>query len=207
MILYRAANLWLRFAEAANHDGRDRLAMSYINHGVSNTWQPNWPAAVPTDVTNYEQSTDPSGRIDPLTGKPVVDVAPYYFDGRMGTYPYYRSLYNRNVGVRARVGSMNVAIDSTRSFNMAVKPRVVTNPVNLVNDTEDLIITESGLETAFEGNRWGDLLRIALRRQATDPNYLANKIGAKFDAAHSPDAGAVKSKLANPANWFLPFKW
>jgi hypothetical protein len=207
MILYRAANLWLRFAEAADHDGRDRLAMSCINLGVSNTWQPNWPAAAPTDVTNYEQSTDPSGRIDPLTGKPAFDVAPYYFDGRMGTYPYYRSLYYRNVGVRARVGDMNVAIDSTRSFNMAVKPRVVTNPVNLINDTEDLIIAESGLETAFEGNRWGDLLRIALRRQATDPNYLANKIGAKFDAAHSADAGTVRAKLANPANWYLPFKW
>jgi hypothetical protein len=199
MILYRAANLYLRYAEAANHDGRDRLAMAFVNLGISNTWQPNWPAAAPTDVTNFEQSKNP------VTGQ--NDVAPYYFDGRMGTYPYYRSLYYRNVGCRARVGSMNVAIDSTRSFNMSVTPRVVTNPVNLVNDTEDLIIAESGLETAFEGNRWGDLLRIALRRQATDPNYLANKIGAKFDAAHSPDAGAVKSKLANPANWFLPFKW
>jgi hypothetical protein len=202
MILYRAANLYLRFSEAANHDGRSRLAMAFINLGISNTWQPNWPAGAPTDVTPFEQS------MDPVTGQ--FETAPYYFDGRMGTYPYYRSLWYRNVGVRARVGSMNVAVDSTRSFNMTGAlgtPRPLTNPTNLMNDTEDLIIAESGLETAFEGNRWGDLLRIALRRQGTDPNYLANKIGAKFDAAHSPDAGAVKAKLANPANWYLPFKW
>jgi hypothetical protein len=210
MILYRAANLWLRYAEAANHDGRDRLAMSFINNGISTTWQPNWPAAAPTDVTNYEQSTDPTGRIDPTTGVAAFDVAPYYFDGRNGTYPYYRSLYYRNVGVRSRAGDMKVAVDSTRSFNMTgalgtVRP--IINKTNLINDTEDLIIAESGLETAFEGNRWGDLLRIAMRRQATDPNYLANKIGAKFDAAHSADAGTVRAKLANPANWFLPFKW
>ena len=210
MILYRAANLWLRFAEAANHDGRDRLAMSCINLGISSTWQPNWPAAAPTDVTNYEQSTDPGGRINPLTGTPAFDVAPYYFDGRNGTYPYYRSLYYRNVGIRTRAGDMRVAVDSTRSFDMTTPlgtPRVLTNRTNLVNDTEDLIIAESGLETAFEGNRWGDLLRIAIRRQATDPNYLANKIGAKFDAAHSADAGTVRAKLANPTNWYLPFKW
>jgi len=102
---------------------------------------------------------------------------------------------------------MIVVIDSTRSFNLTVSPRVLINPDNLKNDVEDLIIAESGLETAFEGNRWGDLLRIALRRQATDPNYLANKIGAKFDAAHSADAAVVRAKLADKANWYLPFKW
>jgi len=207
MILYRAANLWLRYAEAADHDGRDRLAMSFINTGIPNTYNPNYPAAAPADATNYLQSTDPSGRIDPNTGAPAYDVAPYYFDGRIGTYPLYRMLWYRNIGVRQRVSAMSVFVDSTRSFNMAVKPRVVTNPVNLINDTEDLIIAESGLETAFEGNRWGDLLRIALRRQATDPNYLANKIGAKFDAAGSSQAGAIRAKLADPANWYLPFKW
>jgi hypothetical protein len=84
---------------------------------------------------------------------------------------------------------------------------VLTNRANLTDDMDDLLIAESGLETAFEGNRWGDLLRIALRRQATDPNYLANKIGAKFDAAHSADAAAVRAKLSDKANWYLPFRW
>ena len=53
------------------------------------------------------------------------------------------------------------------------------------------------------------VLRIALRRKATDPNYLANRIGAKFDAANNSESiGAdVKLKLANPDNWYLPFKW
>jgi hypothetical protein len=50
-------------------------------------------------------------------------------------------------------------------------------------------------------------LRIALRRKASDPNYLANKIGAKFDAAGSAEAATVRAKLSNEANWYLPFKW
>src|SRR5690606_20251082 len=72
---------------------------------------------------------------------------------------------------------------------------------------EDLLIEEAALELAFEGNRWQDLLRIALRRKATQPNYLADKIAAKFEAkGDGAGATAVRAKLANEANWYLPFK-
>ena len=63
------------------------------------------------------------------------------------------------------------------------------------------------MELAYEGYRWPDLLRVALRRYATDPNWLANKIGAKFDASGSGDGATVRARLANKANWYLPFKW
>jgi hypothetical protein len=89
---------------------------------------------------------------------------------------------------------------------MTVRPRTYTNEPGLTLAVENFIIEESALELAFEGNRWGDLLRFALRRQATEPNFLADKIGAKFDASGSPEAGAVKARLADPANWYLPFK-
>jgi hypothetical protein len=66
---------------------------------------------------------------------------------------------------------------------------------------------EEALETAFEGYRWQDLLRIALRRQSTDPNYLADKIATKFEAAgDGASAALVRSRLANKENWYLPFK-
>ena len=201
VILYRGANLFLRFSEAANHDGRDRIAYSFLNNGIVANFDNNPGGGNSRDVTNTQQTRFG----DYLTGP--YETPPYYFDARVGDFPQYRNTWYRNIGVRSRASNMNVAVDSTRSFNMSVTPRVVTNRVNLINDMDDLLIAESGLETAFEGNRWSDLLRIALRRQATDPNYLANKIGAKFDAAHSADAGAVKAKLADPANWYLPFRW
>jgi len=197
-ILYRAASLWLHFAEAANRDGRDKLALAFINNGVNYSFDPT-PGVAGRDVTNIQVSTNPT------TGLP--DSPPYDFDARNGEIPRYRSDWYRQIGLRSRMGDMQAVIDSTRSFNMTALPRVKTNDANLRNDVEDIIIAEAGLETAFEGNRWADLLRIALRRKATDPLYLANKIGAKFDAAHSSDAAAVKARLANPANWYLPFKW
>jgi hypothetical protein len=198
IILYRAANMFLKFAEAANHDGRHRIAFSFLNNGIVANFDNNPGAGNARDVTNTQQTRNEKTR--------ALEVPPYYFDARVGDYPQFRNGWYRNIGVRSRVSTMNVLVDSSLYFNMTVIPRLFTNEENLTIAMEDLLIAESALETAFEGNRWGDLLRIALRRQATDPNYLADKIGAKFDAAHSAEAAAVRAKLANPANWYLPFR-
>jgi hypothetical protein len=129
-----------------------------------------------------------NGQPNQYNGAP--DVYPFNFNPVKPTGgingPWYRS-----IGIRGR------AVDAKVTFDAA----------NLVTDTENKIIDEDGLELAYEGYRWADLLRIALKRYGTDPNYLANKIGAKFDAAGSPDAAAVRGRLSNKANWYLPFKW
>mgnify|MGYP001552627824 FL=1 len=77
---------------------------------------------------------------------------------------------------------------------------------------EDYLINSSALELAFEGERWPDLLRVALRREKELPGsgvaFLQAKIKAKFIAGDRPDlAASVSAKLADPKNWFLPFNW
>jgi starch-binding outer membrane protein, SusD/RagB family len=198
IILYRGATMFLKFAEAANHDGRHRIASALLNNGIRDNWDPSPGAGQLRDVTNIQQTRDEETL--------VLETAPYYFDARMGDYPQFRNGWYRNVGVRTRVSTMNALVDSALYFNMTVRPRLITDEPGLTLVLEDLLIREGALELAFEGNRWSDLLRIALRRQATDPNYLANKIGAKFDASGSPEAAAVRARLADPANWYLPFK-
>jgi len=165
-ILYRAATLHLRYAEAANLQGRNQLAGALINQGLY--------VDLPTKVSTYNG---------------VPDTYPFNFDATKGAV---NGNWYRNIGIRGR------AVDQSVAFN----------PANLTTDTENKIVDEDALEMAYEGYRWADLLRIAIRRQATDPNYLANKIGAKFDAAgNSSDAAAVRARLGNKANWYLPFKW
>jgi hypothetical protein len=187
-ILYRGGVMYMHFSEAANRDGRDKIALAFVNNGIPNV---------------YNNTANPNKTLLMQT----FDTPPYDFDARNGEIPYFRNTWYRNIGLRARAGDMNIVLDSTQYYNLNVTPRVLTNAEKLKNDIEDIIISESALETAYEGNRWGDLLRIALRRQATDPNYLANKIGAKFDAVHSGDAGVVRANLAVKANWYLPFRW
>jgi hypothetical protein len=59
------------------------------------------------------------------------------------------------------------------------------------------------LENGFEGTRWADLMRVALRRN--DPAFLADKVYAKLLKDGTPNAAAVRAKLMNKANWYLPF--
>lgn len=187
-ILYRGGVMYMHFSEAANRDGRNKIALAFVNNGIPNV---------------YNNTANP----DKTLLMQTFDTPPYDFDARNGEIPYFRNTWYRNIGLRTRAGDMNIVLDSVQYYNLNVTPRVLTNAEKLKNDIEDIIIAESALETAYEGNRWPDLLRIALRRQATDPNYLANKIGAKFDASQSGEGAAVRARLADKANWYLPFKW
>lgn len=64
---------------------------------------------------------------------------------------------------------------------------------------EDLIIDECALELAFEGTRFSDLCRVALRRG--NPDYLAERVSKR----HTGEVDEkLRSRLRNTANWFLP---
>lgn len=163
-VIYRAAVLHLRYAEAANRLDRRVLAGALVNSGIK--------AAFGTKAL--------------YNGVP--DSYPFDFNGDGGTI---RGNWYRNSGIRGR------AVNQDYPITVA----------NTVLEVEDRIMQEEALETAFEGYRWQDLLRIALRRQATEPNYLADKIAAKFEAAgDGASAALVRSRLANKENWYLPFK-
>ena len=67
---------------------------------------------------------------------------------------------------------------------------------------EDLIVDEGALEFAYEGTRFYDLMRVALRRN--NPAYLADKVYArqgedKKDVVKS----LIKSDLNNISSWYL----
>lgn len=78
-------------------------------------------------------------------------------------------------------------------------------PANLSGEeemkyVEDLIVTEMALESAFEGKRFFDLMRIALRRD--DPAYLADPVSRR---AGEKDE-AIYSRLMDTHNWYLPIQ-
>jgi hypothetical protein len=115
---------------------------------------------------------------------------PYDFDARNGETPRYRNNWYRNQGIRGRAG---------------LAPKVL--PVaDSVNNVEAMIIEENALELAYEGQRWSDLLRVAIRRN--DPSFLADKVYGKLikSGLSASAAAAARGKLQG-RNWFLPFKW
>lgn len=65
---------------------------------------------------------------------------------------------------------------------------------------EQMIIDEMGLEFLYEGKRYYDLMRVALRRN--DPAYLADAIAKRNGTMDE----TLRSKLMDKKNWFLPIK-
>jgi hypothetical protein len=67
-----------------------------------------------------------------------------------------------------------------------------------IPEVEDMIIDEMALEGAFEGYRYYDLMRVALRRD--DASYLADPVSRRQGNVDTE----LKTKLMNQKNWYLP---
>ena len=115
---------------------------------------------------------------------------PYDFDAREGDGPAFRNTWYRNIGIRGRANLKPVTLPLTDS----------------VTNVENMIIAENALELAYEGQRWSDLLRVAIRRN--DPAFIADKIYDKLrkSGLSAGAANAARSKLMSK-DWFLPFKF
>lgn len=188
--LFRAAGLFLRYAEAANRDNQDKVAYALLNDGIKNTFDTN-PAN--SDQTNKQATFLPF---------------PYNFDARQGEIPNFRDPFYTSSGVRTRGYVRPNTIDSASYFDMSTPGnpnKAVTNRSGLIIHLENKILDEAALELAYEGNRWPDLVRIARRRN--DPAYLADKVFDKLSKDGNPNAGAVRAKLMSMDNWYLPFRW
>ncbi len=118
---------------------------------------------------------------------------PYKFDARNGTIPNYRSPWYRNIGIRTRANLVNY-------------PITATNVADSITQIEVGLINEQALETAFEGTRWPDLLRVAIRNN--DPSVIADKVYSKLikSGMSAGFAAQARNKLMN-RDWFLPFRW
>ncbi len=174
--LSRAANLHLHYAEAANRAGKYKVAYALVNKGLGFTYDNIPGGSQARDVSTIQQTFLPY---------------PYNFDARLGDLPPYRNTWYRNIGIRGRA---------------ALKPVPVNNPADSLIEIENMIIAEDGLELAYEGVRWTDLLRVAIRRN--DPSFIADKIYDKLrkSGLSAGAANQAKTKLLNK-DWFFPFKW
>lgn len=141
---------------------------------------------------NYHYDPLPGGsRIGDVTNMQQTFLPwPYDFDAREGDGPAFRNTWYRNVGIRGRAGLKPVTLPTTDS----------------VTNVENMIIAEDALELAYEGQRWSDLLRVAIRQN--NPAFIADKVYDKLrkSGLSAAAANAARTKLMNK-DWFLPFKF
>lgn len=164
-------------------------------------------------------------------GKTFLDFADSKFnndvDGLMGihghgcgeTRGYRDTLYTYNICVAKKIAAARADKEGQSeewetlladSLNKAgIENAVAVGTITqdeVITAVEDLIIDELALETAFEGNRYYDLIRFANHKGngALDNEWLARKIASRGYAPRSGYDAALYGRLVGGTRWYLP---
>jgi starch-binding outer membrane protein, SusD/RagB family len=174
---------WFLFRQTQLHmrfaEAANRVGKYRLAWGFLNSGIAGAYPAPTSDVTNYHNT--------------LFEQYPFNFDARnsgSSGVPYYRADWYRNIGIRSRANLVDITVPATDSLLTI----------------ENGLIKETALENAFEGTRWADLLRVAIRRN--DPSFIADKVYSKLlkSGVSSSAASTARAKLMGK-DWYLPFKW
>jgi len=177
--ILRRAMVYLRLAEALNRAGYPRFAFAILKTGVNNRVIendiiPNYPPAEADFLRSFNF---------PNNDYVLETAAEQPTENTMG-------LHSRGCGYTAGNNDYVFPDDSTISDSLARQQYQM-------EQVENLIMDESALELAFEGQRFYDLMRVALRRN--DPAYLANKVARRNGTTDA----TLQSLLMTTSNWYL----
>jgi len=183
--LLRKADVYLRFAEAINRAGYPRMAFQVLQTGLNN------------DV--IEQ------KVVPFYGADSTVIRAFDFPttsyvlrtNTASTNTNTLGIHGRGSGWAEYNTDYTMPDDTTLNAEARLKYQIEA--------VEDLIIDEDALEGAFEGHRFYDLMRVALRRN--DPSYLANRIYARRGESNKATMQSeIKKDLLQTNNWYLSWK-
>ena len=222
--LYRNSMVYLRLAEALNRSGRPSLALAVMRYGLRrdvvsgtnmkvNEWELN------SSYTNFTEDRFNDNRGTMGLGRGfAVDANAEEVNRWIGIPDFTRE----TVTVQDKDDDGNPLFEEVQATDddgnllwedeaqtipvMEQKPVMITVGVHTeeaMNDSilfvEDLLVDEMAAETAFEGNRFFDLLRVARHRNEF-PAYMAERVSRRFG---KEGQASKKAELLNPDKWFL----
>ena len=170
--MYRVQQVYLMYAEALNRLGCPEAALCVLKYGLRNQ-----------NIERYvsEKEREKAGEL-------------LNFDDEVFTKDNTQGLHARGCG---DVDCDNNYCVPQPKESLASYEDTVQYQIPLV---EQMIVDEYGLEFVYEGKRFYDLMRVALRRN--DPAYLADAIAKRSGKL---DDG-LRSRLMDKKNWYLPLK-
>ena len=173
--IYRNTMVYMRLAEALNRAGFPRLAFAFLKTGVNNDIIDGLLEYYPDDEAFLKQFDFPTNRYILRTKGDNTDENTIGIHSHGCGWTEYNDYY-----VYPERESLAEEEDAV----------------------EDLIVDEDALEFSFEGTRFYDLMRVALRRN--DPSYLANRVYARRgDSKAAEMKSVIKKNLLDTSSWYL----
>ncbi len=229
LILQRKEHAYLRFAEALvglerkGYTGAMELAMTVLKEGVKENYQilQNPVYAIDTTFVENKDTLDNVISVDTLTNRYLAsctDSLRYNFTDNKFTDN--EGVHSRGSGYSKRNAyyALNDTCIARYLGEVSVENKVETLTKDItyedsLNYIADLVIDELALELAWEGTRFGDLIRFA--KAMGDNNVLAKRVAGRavktsmtyrhpqFHNESDFDAG-LYNKLLVEDNWYLP---
>ena len=207
--IYRRTQLYLRLAEALNGAGIPRAAFSILSTGLNNEIYETsvYPYCSESDSTWISQLDFPETRYGIVTAQYITSSS-----GGTGVY--------NTMGIHSRGSGWTPYNEFYRLPEAEPIPVVDEegNPIEglfiIEKDSPELVekqqafvdsllLNENGLEMAFEGPRFYDIMRFAMR-QSNPEKFLAEKVAARRGKNNIDEA--LKSRLMDKRNWYLSWK-
>ncbi|MBQ9355828.1 MAG: RagB/SusD family nutrient uptake outer membrane protein [Prevotella sp.] len=169
---YRATMVYLRYAEALCRAGLPQSALCVLKYGMC-----------PDYISLYVDSIEQAEAGDLIA-----------FNQTTFTRERVSGIHSRGCGDSQCDTLYALPQPATE---LATRRDTVLYQMPLV---EDMIVNEMALEGSFEGYRFYDLMRVALRRG--DPAYLADPVSRRNGEADE----SLRQLLMNQQNWYLPIQ-
>jgi hypothetical protein len=187
--------VYLRLAEALNGAGYPRMAWLILATGLSNR-------QIKEEAIPYYMTED---RADSL----FLDQ--FKFEDRLYhvcTFNEYNGVGNEGnqLGIHSRGSGWTPLNDRYALINDTIEPDMMKRQQLVAEQqlfVDSLLLNENALELAFEGTRYYDLMRFAMR-QSKPADFMAKYIFARRGEEKYDEVKAeVKTDFTDRSTWFL----
>lgn len=198
--IYRTATIYLRLAEAFNRMGHPDAAFAILKDGIN--------SELTTYVLQGDSTDIGSGRyITPSTIEMLSSQVPFLSETHIQKFEDNWAIHSRGSyytqGAFSPYQMDDVIARKLEELQQSHGIQLTGTLNDTINAMEDIICDEMALELAFEGNRFGDLTRIA--RHKNRAGLYGSDFGSKWLAKKLAYKNPAVS-LLDEKNWYLPFK-